>query len=212
MKLVSFIISIMLLFTTLIPAQGFNVQAKGEQTFNFKPGGTNQASFYSTTTLEDVQGLTKEIGGSVTFDVNDFSTVHGEISFPVLSLNTGIDKMVKDLRSDSWLNAEKYPEISFKVKKAVNIKQISDGKIEADVIGDFFLHGATKEDTAKATITYLEESPVTQQRMPGDLLGVQAKFHILLSDYNIRHLLLGKRVAEKIDITVNLVGSNKVSL
>ncbi len=212
MKIILNIISIILLITASVPAQGFNVQSKGEQTFNFKPGDTNQASFYSTTTLEDVQGLTKEIGGSVTFDVNDFSTVHGNISFPVLSLNTGIDKMVKDLRSDSWLNAEKYPEISFKVKKAININQISDGKIEADVIGDFFLHGVTREDTAKATITYLEESPVTQQRMPGDLLGVQAKFNIKLSDYNIKHLLLGKRVAEKIEITVNLVGSNKVSL
>ncbi len=212
MKIIINTVSLIILFTALIPAQGFNVQTKGEQTFNFKSGSTNQASFYSTTSLEDVQGLTKEIGGAITFDINDFSTVHGEISFPVLSLNTGIDKMVKDLRSDSWLDAEKYPEISFKVKKAVNIKQISDGKIEADVIGDFLLHGVTKEDTAKATITYLEESPVTQQRMPGDLLGVQAKFDIKLSDYNIRHMLLGKRVAEKIEITVNLVGSDKVSL
>ncbi len=212
MKLFLTTIFLIILFTTAISAQGFNVQAKGEKTFNFKTGGTNQASFYSTTSLEDVQGLTKEIGGSITFDVNDFSTVQGEITFPVLSLNTGIEKMVKDLRSDSWLDAEKYPEISFKVKKAVNIKQVSDGKIEADVIGDFFLHGVTKEDTAKATITYLEESPVTLQRMPGDLLGVQAKFNIKLSDYNIRHMLLGKRVAEKIEITVNLVGSDKVSL
>ena len=212
MKLFLTTIFLIILFTTAISAQGFNVQAKGEKTFNFKTGGTNQASFYSTTSLEDVQGLTKEIGGSITFNVNDFSTVQGEIVFPVLSLNTGIEKMVKDLRSDSWLDAEKYPEISFKVKKAVNIKQVSDGKIEADVIGDFFLHGVTKEDTAKATITYLEESPVTLQRMPGDLLGVQAKFNIKLSDYNIRHMLLGKRVAEKIEITVNLVGSDKVSL
>ena len=195
---------VFILFPVLTYGQGFSVKAQGEQIFNFKSGSTNQASFYSTTTLEDVQGLTKEISGSITFNVNDFSTAHGEVSFPVLSLNTGIKKMVKDLRSDSWLDAEKYPEISFKVKKAVNIKVISDSKIEADVIGDFFLHGVTKEDTAKATITYLDESPVTQQRMPGDLLGVQAEFYINLSDYNIRHMLLGKRVA--------LVGSNKVSL
>ncbi len=204
--------SLIILFPVLSFCQGFSVKAAGEQTFNFKPEGANQASFYSTTTLEDVQGLTKEISGTITFNVNDFSTVNGEFSFPVLSLNTGIDKMVKDLRSDSWLDAEKYPEISFKVKKAVNLKKISDSKIEADVIGDFFLHGVTKEDTAKTTITYLDESPVTHQRMPGDLVGVQAEFFINLSDYNIKHMLLGKRVAEKIDIKVNLVGSNKVSL
>jgi polyisoprenoid-binding protein YceI len=210
MKITVKIFSLIVLFSTINFAQGFNVKAKGEQTFTFKPNGAvNQASFYSSTTLEDVQGLTKKISGKITFSVNDFSTVHGDISFPVTSLNTGIRKMVEDLRSDSWLNAEKYPQISFKVKKAVNIKQISDSKIEADVIGDFSLHGVTKEDTAKTTITYLDESPITQQRMPGDLLGVQAKFFIYLSDYNIKHMLLGKRVAEKIDITVNLVGSNK---
>ena len=200
------------LFTLSLFAQGFNVKEKGEQTFNFKEGETNQASFHSSTSLEDVDGLTKQISGTITFDVNDFSKVHGKISFPTVSLNTGIPKMVKDLQSDSWLDAEKYPEISFEVKKAVNINKISDSKIEADVIGDFFLHGVTKEDTAHATITYLDESPVTQQRMPGDLLGVQAEFFIKLSDYNIKHLLLGKRVAEKIDIKVNLVGSNKVNL
>ncbi len=210
MKVIINLTAIILFYSTLNFAQGFKVKADGEQTFTFKPdGANNQASFYSTTTLEDVQGLTKEIGGKVSFTVNDFSTVHGEISFPVVSLNTGIVKQSKDLKSDAWLNADKYPVISFKVKKAVNIKQLADNKIQADVIGDFSLHGVTKEDTATATITYLDESPATQQRMPGDLLGVQAKFDINLSEYNIKHMLLGKRVAEKIDITVNLVGSNK---
>jgi len=210
MKITLNLIAIILFIAGFNYAQGFKVKADGEQTFNFKPeGAMNQASFFSSTELEDVQGLTKEISGKITFNTEDFSIVQGEISFPVTSLNTGIEKMVRDLRSGSWLNAEKYPVISFKIKKAVNIKQIADNKIEADVIGDFNLHGVTKEDTAKTTITYLDESPVTEQRMPGDLLGVQAKFSIKLSDYNIKHMLLGKRVAEKIDITVNLVGSNK---
>ncbi len=212
MKIISIFFFLIVLFSSAHFGQGFNVKAAGEQTFNFKPEGTNQASFFSSTSLEDVQGLTNEISGTISFDVSDFSTVKGEVSFPVLSLNTGIEKMVKDLRSDSWLDAEKYPVISFKVKKAVNIKKISESKIEADVVGDFFLHGVTKEDTARATITYLDESPITQQRMPGDLLGVQAELFIKLSDYNIRHMLLGKRVAERIDIKVNLVGSNKVPL
>lgn len=202
-------LAIILFYSTLIFSQGFKVKADGEQTFTFKPGPLNQASFYSTTSLEDVQGLTKEINGKATFLTTDLSTLQGEVSFPVVSLNTGIEKMVKDLQSSSWLYAEKYPVISFKIKKAIDIKQVADNKIQADIIGDFTLHGVTKEDTAAATITYLDESPVTQQRMPGDLLGVQAKFDINLSDYNIKHMLLGKRVAEKIDITVNLVGSNK---
>jgi hypothetical protein len=45
--------------------------------------------------------------------------------------------------------------------------------------------------------------------LPGDLLGVKAKFNIKLSDFGVQNMALGKRVADDIEITVNIVGSNK---
>ena len=50
---------------------------------------------------------------------------------------------------------------------------------------------------------------MTRTRMPGDLLGVISSFDIQLSDFNVEHLLLGKRVSNDIQIKVNLVGTNK---
>jgi hypothetical protein len=47
-------------------------------------------------------------------------------------------------------------------------------------------------------------------RLPGDLLSVRAKFNIRLSDFGVQHMVLGKRVSDEIEISVNIVGSNKV--
>ncbi len=202
-------ITLLILFVTAYP-QGFNVKAKGLQTFSFEDKtGRNQATFFSTTPIEDVNGLTTDIKGSVSFNVEDFAnTLKGEISISTGSLKTGIEMRDHHLASDKWLDAEKYPAITFKIKSVKNVKKNTDNKLEADVIGDFTVHGVTKEITAHSTITYLDESPATKERAPGDLLGVNAKFNIILSQYNVANKVLGEKVSDNIVITVNIVGSN----
>jgi polyisoprenoid-binding protein YceI len=199
-------------FLIYVFAQGFEVKATGNQTFSFKDkNGRNQATFHSTTPFEDIDGLTTSITGNVSLDVKNFAgTLKGEFTIPVASLKTGMEKMEKDLRSSSWLNADKYPVIVFKITKVANVRSLQPNKLSAEVTGDFTLHGVTKEVTTQDTVTYLDESEETRARMPGDLLGVIASFDIHLSDFNVEHLLLGKRVSNDITIRVNLVGSNKL--
>jgi len=205
------IIFIVLSFLISIRAQNFEVKATGTQTFSFADQSSrNQAYFHSTTPFEEINGLTSDIKGQVTFDVNDFAnTLKGEVTIPVSSLKTGIRKMEADLRSSSWLDADKYPAITFKIKKVSNVQKLAPNKLSAEVTGDFTVHGVTKEITTKDTVTYLDENEMTRERMPGDLLGVIASFDIQLSDYNVEHLLLGNRVSNEIEIKVNLVGTNK---
>jgi polyisoprenoid-binding protein YceI len=208
-KLFSVLIIALSIYST--HAQGFDVKAAGVQTFSFSnEGGRNQATFFSHAPFEDINGLTSEIKGNVSFDVKDFAnTLKGNFTIPVASLKTGMEKMEKDLRSSSWLDADKYPTIIFKITKAANVQKIAPNKLTADVIGNFTLHGVTKEITTKDTVTYLDENEMTRARMPGDLLGVLSSFDIQLSDFNVEHLLLGKRVSNDIEIKVNLVGTNK---
>jgi len=78
------------------------------------------------------------------------------------------------------------------------------------VLGEFTLHGITKEVESKVTLVYLEENEMTKTKMPGDLLGVRAKININLSDYGVQHMALGKKVSDEIEINVNIVGSNKM--
>jgi polyisoprenoid-binding protein YceI len=190
-------------------AQGFKVKATGEQNFSFADKmGRNQAMFFSSTPLEDVTGLSNDVKGSVTFDVSDVSTLKGSISISTASLKTGIELRDGHLQSENWLDAESYPEITFVIKNVSNVKSLEDNKLEAKVIGDFTTHGVTKEVIAEVTMTYLDESEQTKKRAPGDLLGVEAKFSIVLSDYEVENMVLGQKVSDSIDITVTMVGSN----
>ena len=190
-------------------AQGFKVKAAGEQTFSFTDEhGRNQAMFFSSTPLEDVTGLSNDVSGSVAFDVGDVSTLKGSISISTASLRTGIELRDGHLQSENWLDAESYPEITFVIKNVSNVKSLEDNKLEAKVVGDFTTHGVTKEVIADITMTYLDESEQTKKRAPGDLLGVEAKFSIVLSDYEVENMVLGQKVSDSIDITVTMVGSN----
>lgn len=201
----------LIVFATVLvlSAQGFKVKATGEQTFDFQDKkGRNQATFFSTTPLEDVTGLSNDVKGKVTFNVSDIKTLKGSISIGTGSLKTGIDLRDEHLRSNNWLDAENYPEITFTIKKVSDVKVVADNKLEAKVTGDFSLHGVTKEVVADVTMTYLDESEQTKQRAPGDLLGVQAKFNIILSDYDVENMIVGQKVSDNIEINVNMVGSN----
>lgn len=201
-----------LLIMTAAFAGGFDINSKGEQTFSFKDKvGRNQATFFSTTPLEDITGMSTDVWGTVSFDIEDVeNTLKGEILISTASLRSGIDLRDEHIRGADWLDAEKFPTISFKIKEVAGIEKIEDNKLKVKVLGEFTLHGVTKEVESEVTLVYLEENEMTKMRLPGDLLGVRATININLSNYGVQHMALGKKVSDKIEINVNIVGSNKM--
>jgi polyisoprenoid-binding protein YceI len=200
---------IVLLVVTISLAQGFKVKASGEKTFNFEDKkGRNQASFFSTTPLEDITGVSNAVKGKVTFNVADIKTLKGSVSIPVSSLKTGIDLRDEHMKSKNWMDAENYPDVTFLIKNVSDVKIEADNKMQIKVTGDFTAHGVTKEITVSVSLTYLDESEQTMQRAPGDLLGVQATFNIILSEYDIDNMIIGQKMADNIEIRVNIVGSS----
>ncbi len=188
-------------------AQGFKVKATGEQNFNFEDK-RNQVKFFSTTPLEDITGISNDVKGKVSLNLADIKTMKGSIIISAASIKTAIDLRDEHLRSENWLDADNYPEIIFSIKKVGDVKLVEDNRIEAKVTGDFSVHGVTKEVVSDVTLTYLDASEQTKQFAPGDLLGVMAKFNISLSDYDVENMLVGQKVAESIEITATLRGSN----
>ena len=61
------------------------------------------------------------------------------------SIDTGNANRDNDLKSDDFFDATKFPEITFKSK---SVKQT--GKDTADILGDFTMHGVTKDVTLHA--------------------------------------------------------------
>ncbi len=212
MKQLAAVLFYLVLCGTMIPAQSFKVKAKGEQTFNFEDKmGRNQIVFSSSTPLEDFTGTANQISGKVSFDISNFAkTLRGKLSVKVESINTGIELRNHHMKSDSWLDASNYPEITFEIKSVSDVKQVVDNKLEFKVKGNLKLHGVTKEIVADAHATYLDENEQTQKRTTGDLLGIQATFQVRLSDYDIDNAIIGSKVSENIQVHVNIVGSNKL--
>lgn len=190
--------------------QGFNVPSKGVQVFNLKDDeGRNQATFFSEARYENITGLSNKVWGEVSFDLKDIkSTLVGEVSISVSSIKTGIEKRDEHLQSVSWLNSEKYPNVTFRIKEVQRVDIVEDNSVRIVVLGNFTLHGYTKLIYANATMKYLKENEITKTMMPGNLISIVAKFDINLSDFGISNSLIGNRVSDKIQITANLVGSD----
>jgi len=201
---------ISLLLITISQAQGFSINKSGKQTFHFKDEmGRNQATFFSHAPFEDITGLSSDVSGWVSFDVHDVkNTLSGEVSIKTTSIKTGIENRDEHLKTSEWLNAEEYPNISFVIKEIEAISNGEDNKLRLTILGDFTVRGVTKQEYSDVTMEYLEESELTKIRMPGDLIGVKAKFNINLSDYGVRHMLIGKRVSEEVEIKANIIGTN----
>jgi len=202
-------IVLLLCVITNINAQSFNIPSKGNQIFDFKDTQErNQATFYGEARFENITGLTNDVWGKVSFDLKDIkSTLNGEVSISSSSIKTGIEKRDEQLRSVSWLNSEKYPNITFKIKEITQVDQIEDNLLKIVLLGEFTLRGKTNLVYANATMKYLVESETTKQIMPGDLISVVASFDIKLSDFGITNTMIPNRVSDKIQITANLVGA-----
>jgi len=212
MKAIFRILFVHVLVVTSVYSQGFNISSNGLQTFNIKDEqGRNQATFLSEAPFENITGISNDVWGHISFDPADVkSTLQGEVSISAASLKTGIDQRDEQLQSISWLCTDKFPDITFLIKEVISVELLEDNRISLVVSGDFSLRGKTKQIYAKATMKYLYESELTKTIMPGDLVGISAMLDINLADFGIEHQLIGKRVANKVKITVSLRGSNQL--
>lgn len=200
---------IVLLLSYSAFGQGLKVHSDGKEMFYFKDEqNRNQTSFLSQAAYETFRGISNDVWGYVSFDPGDIKgTLDGEISLSVNSIKTGIDQRDKNLRGVSWLDSENHPNISYKIKNVESINIIDDITVKLTTLGEFTLRGKTKLVYAKTTLKYLEESEFTKSRADGNLIDVQTEFDIKLSDFNITHIMIGKRVSDLIKVSASVIGS-----
>ena len=90
--------------------------------------------------ITNVRGEFQKLGGVVTFDPANPEAAQIEASIDVASINTRDEKRDGHLKSGDFLDAEKFPKLTFK-SKSVKAK----GKEHLTVTGDLTIHGVTKE-------------------------------------------------------------------
>lgn len=186
-------------------AQTFSVDSKD---------GRNQAAFISDAPFEKINGLASGLDATVMLNINDITQKPmGKVIVPINNIKTGIDLRDEHLRSEMWLNAEKFPYAEFQLTGVKNhsSKTLKDGqKVNCTLIGKFSVHGTTKDVEVPATLTYFKESDKTKAKVPGNLLVANAEFNIKLADYGVKipDMVVGK-VSDEVIISTNFVASDK---
>jgi polyisoprenoid-binding protein YceI len=90
--------------------------------------------------VSTVRGAFTKVSGTAQYDTADPSKNSLDATIDASSVDTRVQMRDNDLRSDHFLDAQKYPTITFKSKSA---KAAGDGKLQ--ITGDLTIHGVTKE-------------------------------------------------------------------
>jgi polyisoprenoid-binding protein YceI len=90
--------------------------------------------------VSTVRGAFTKVSGSAKFDPADPSKTALDATIEAASVDTRVDMRDNDLRSPNFLDAQKYPTITFHSKQA---KAAGAGKLQ--IVGDLTIHGVTKE-------------------------------------------------------------------
>jgi len=180
------------------------------ETFDFKdPKDGNKIEFKLDAPLEKIAGTANAVSGTVTFDPQNPGSTRGKIVVATASMTVPNGMQTSIMRGHQWLDAGKFPEITFEVKDLSNVKTDKD-KTSADVAGIFTLHGVSKEVTFPVEMKYLKDKLGEHLggSQKGDMLVITStNFSIKRADYNIMPGKNLDKVADTIKLTLGVAGA-----
>ena len=144
--------------------------------------------------INTVHGKFKEFSGTISVDNGQVQNAQGTIQ--AKSIDTGIDRRDNHLKSADFFDVEKFPTITFKSKRA----EKQGG--ETVLVGDFTMHGVTKELTLPVTLKGPIKDPWGNNR-----IGLQAKTKLNRRDYGLTYSQAletgGLVVSDEIELEIN---------
>jgi polyisoprenoid-binding protein YceI len=121
-------------------------------------------------------GVFSGASGTLSFDPWDIPHMHIAVRVPVASVFTTSTKLDEELKATDWLDAAKYPDMSF---QSSAVKQT--GPDAADVTGALTLHGVTKPVTLHAVFNGAGPNLLTHK----ETLGFQVSGALHRSDFGV---------------------------
>ena len=117
------------------------------------------------------------VSGTLDLQPKDPTTSKLSIKIPVASVMTTSDRLTGELKGDQWLDAGKFPEISF-----VSTKVTPDGRDKAKVLGNLTLHGTTKPVTLDVTLVGAGVNPLNTKVT----IGFEVSGMLKRSDFGVK--------------------------
>ena len=130
--------------------------------------------------------------GTVVYDPADLSKTQIDVTIDASSVDTRVQMRDNDLRSDHFLDAAKYPTITFKSKRAE-----SGGQGKLKITGDLTIHGVTKQ-----VVLDVEGPSEPTPAMGGIRMGAEAVTKIDRKDFGVNGA--PGTVGDEIQITLDV--------
>ena len=175
--------------------------------FDFKdPKGVNNIIFQMDAPLESINGSGDRISGKVSYNPAMPEKTKGTIILDSKSLHVGNPVLKEHMHGIDWLNVEKFKQIKFQLTKLYSIKK-EKNDVNALAKGKMTIRNITIEMDIPVKLTYLKGLLEKRNRTPGDLLILRAKFKVKRDDFNIQKGKNLEKVANEIEISLNLAGA-----
>jgi polyisoprenoid-binding protein YceI len=153
--------------------------------------------------VSTVRGAFTKVSGTVQYDAANPAKSSIQATIDAASVDTRVDMRDNDLRSPRFLDAQKYPTITFQSKK---VEAAGEGKLK--VTGDLTLHGVTKE----VVLDVDGPTPAIKDPMGKDRLrmGASATTKINRNDFGVSGLpgVIGDDITITLDLEMIRPASN----
>jgi polyisoprenoid-binding protein YceI len=143
-------------------------------TYKVDPAHTTVGFAINHLVINTVHGRFKDFTGTVVIDPGKSNAVvEANATIRVTSIDTGVAQRDTHLRSADFFNVEKFPTITFVSKR------VESAGGEQKLIGDFTMHGVTKELALSVKV----KGPI--KAMGGQRVGIDATGSLDRKDYGI---------------------------
>jgi polyisoprenoid-binding protein YceI len=171
------------------------VSAAAQDTWQLDPPHSSAQFSVRHLGVSTVRGAFTKVSGSVVYDPANLSKSSIQATIDASSVDTRVDMRDNDLRSPRFLDAQKYPTITFQSRK---VEAAGAGKLK--VTGDLTLHGVSKE----VVLDVDGPTPSIKDPMGKDRLraGASATTKINRNDFGITSL--PGAIGDDITITLDI--------
>ena len=135
----------------------------------------------------------EKVDGALLLDKADITKSSISVTLPIEGLHTGVEKLDAHLKTDEFLDAAKYPTITFKSTKVEKVG--ADG---LKVTGDLTVHGVTRSVTLNGKINKIGDNPI----MKVASAGFDADIVLKRSDFGVTKYV--PAVSDEIPVHITL--------
>jgi polyisoprenoid-binding protein YceI len=173
----------------------FTLSAAAQDAWQLDPNHSSAQFSVRHLGVSTVRGAFTKVSGTAQYDAANPGKSSIQVTIDAASVDTRVEMRDNDLRSARFLDAQKYPAITFQSKK---VEAAGAGKLK--VTGDLTIHGVTKE----VVLDVDGPTPAIKDPMGKDRLrmGASATTKINRNDFGVSGLpgVIGDDITITLDV------------